>query len=609
MKNCKMIWGFLVMVVLMFVPYMVKAESTDSYVYYYDIETDGKQCNSYSYSDGAIELVMNNASKYSFSIMGYNLEEDESYVLELTSDFINYSKKYTGRELMNGIDIERNDGNSIIHSRIYLEKNSIDLKSKVRVSETFGTSLELYDEVYFRFNNNFDFSKIDAYYNKITSNGKIKINSIKPEDENFMETAISTALRKYNTDEFHVFGYCSGGECFLSISELNINNHYKEYNVEYIFEEKNEDVFKKVNTYVEKFTNDSDTSIENTLYRLDDLENINYKYTLIKNDRNNINVLNSIINYSSEIHKMLDYTNLTLALDTRAGWDEMFSMGGFGFLNILYDGIIYGVVDRVGIKQVNVIYISDTTEDTTDAYIKAALKRVQEYLPNAKVSLKYAGEISDIDQTNWILTIDQLIDESKTLGEYYTLTIDGNDFNFFIEKDSSKMKNPQMNTVDLVTNIKINGNSYQIPLDAKIYLDILNENSKEYKELIEKLELEKALIVDLNLFSNLTSNYITRIDNGKFKVYIPLTEEYKSRDLCVYYVKDDGTVEIHEVTVENGYAVFETDHFSTYTLGITAVKNPNTFDNVIMYVIGLVVSLIVVIAGSIKFKRSSLDKK
>ncbi len=252
-------------------------------------------------------------------------------------------------------------------------------------------------------------------------------------------------------------------------------------------------------------------------------------------------------------------------------------------LNALYDDVIYGVVNHVGIKQINVLYVDDSISDNRDIYMEAALKRVRDYLPNADIKLVYAGEISEIDQSDWLVPIDELIDVNRTLGEYYTLTIDGVEHSFFIVKDSSRMKNPEMNTVDLKTSIKINSDSFEVPLDSKISANIIDKNSNEYKDIMKKLKLDSGLMFDLKLYSTSLETYVTKLDNGKFRVFIPLSEDYLKKELKAYYVRDDGFIEIYNINNDNGYAVFETEHFSTYTIGGADLVNPNTGDNIVIW--------------------------
>jgi len=598
---------FFVSLALVFIPNVVRATG-ESYVHYESIIAGEMTINSMGFSDDVVTIDMNNEANYSFNLVGYDLDETATYVLELSSDFIDFRDEFTGSELMDGISIERNDGNGKVSSRVYLKSTNEELKSKALTYNGF------FNKVYFRFNDNFDSTLVDAYYEEISSNGVVDLNAIKLSDLAFTETSISTALSKYNTENFWVVGWCIDDydDCKLSICDVRYDNHCKIYDTKYTFLDADNEVLSKVNDYLTKFKSDHkvmDGDLEINMFALDDLENINYKYTVIKHGMEDINIINSTINYSSEIQKILEYGNLTAALDARAGWGEMFTSGGFGYLNLLHNDIFYGAVDGVGVHQINALYVNDDTEDTREAYISTALKRVRDYLPNAVVTLSYAGNLSDLDERDLTLYGEDIVDYDKTLGEYYTLTIDGNSFNFFIVKDSSKIKNPETNTVDMKTKIKINSDSYEVPLDAKITADVIDKNSKEYKEIMNKLKLNNGMVVDLSLFSDLSNTFITKLSNGKFRVYIPLTKEDMKKTLKAYYIRDDGFIEIRDVVIEDGYGVFETDHFSTYTIAGTEINNPDTLDNAMIWIIIMIVSIVGLAFVNMLFLKKSIKRK
>ena len=79
--------------------------------------------------------------------------------------------------------------------------------------------------------------------------------------------------------------------------------------------------------------------------------------------------------------------------------------------------------------------------------------------------------------------------------------------------------------------------------------------------------------------------YITKLENGKFKVRIPLKDEFKNKKLKAYYINDNNKIEEYNINIENGYAIFETDHFSTYTIAESGeISNPSTLDNLNSYI-------------------------
>ena len=341
---------------------------------------------------------------------------------------------------------------------------------------------------------------------------------------------------------------------------------------------------------------------EKYLFTMEDLETINYKYALP--NFGDIDGLNAIINYSSEFQNKIGYTNIGIKLDTRAGWDDKFSSGCFGFLNLLYDNIIYSTVKIAGVKQNNVLYVPDETKDTTEAYINAALERIKKYIPKAEVKIEYAGQIDKTEEYG-VLDLEEIVDVSKTLDEYYKVTIGEEEYYYFIAKDSSKMRKPMMNTVDVDTDISIKTEASEVPLDSKINTIVIDAKSDEYKEFLKKVNINNGLVVDLKLFSDSINKNISKLEDGVFKVYIPLNDELRKLDLIAYYVKDNGEIEKHDVKIEGDYLVFETDHFSTYVIGGNKLENPATLDNVITWIITTGVSLLGLV-GAVLYKRKEI---
>ena len=273
---------------------------------------------------------------------------------------------------------------------------------------------------------------------------------------------------------------------------------------------------------------------------------------------------------------------------------------------MLYNDVVYSYVTVAGVKQNNVIYVPNDTNDTRDDYIRVALDRIKKYIPKANVKIEYAGQISTLTFDD-ILSLDDIVDVSKTLGEYYKVTINDTEYYYFIAKDSSRMKTPIMNTKDAETEISISTNSSEVPLDTKINSYIVDSNSSEYKEFLKHVKISNGLVVDLKLFSKSINKNISKLDNDVFKVYIPLNDSLKNLNLKAYYIKDNGEIEQHDVTVEGNYLVFETNHFSTYIIGGNAIKNPATSDSFVKLLIAFLISLFGFITTFIYVKK--IDKQ
>lgn len=609
MKGLKKVWGFLVAILLM--PVVVFAD--EAYITYSDI-----MCNDVSITGGSgvyntndnigeyFEYSMNGqkGSKYSFIITGFNLNDDEEYTYTLTSDFKNLKKTYTGAELKAGVTISDVDGDSVMVSKL------VDAYNKVLKNKNNGVDGRdiYYGITRFNFNKNFDFTEMDALYNSMLKNGKVKVNSVNPlEDSMFAETAITAALSKFETDKYRIYGGCyEKNKCIINISDRISTYKHKDYDVTFEFVVPNLTIKNRLDGYAKTFVVD-DQNIEKYLFIMEDLETINYKYAF-PSFGEWIDSINAIINYSSEFQKKIGNMNIGTKLDARAGWDDQFSSGCFGFLNLLFDNVIYSYVNTAGVKQNNVLYVPDETPNTRDTYIKAALDRVNKYIPKANVKIEYAGQINDIDDFG-ILPLEDIVDVNKTLGEYYKVTIGEEEYYYFIAKDSSKMRTPVMNTIDALTDISIKTNASEVPLDSKINTIVIDAKSNEYKEFLNKVNVTNGMVVDLKLFSDSINKNISKLDSGVFKVYVPLNDELRKLDLTAYYIKDDGQIEKHNVKTEGDYLVFETDHFSTYIIGGNMINNPATLDNISKYIVSFIVSLTVIgLSSYIILKKKHLEK-
>lgn len=591
-----------ILVAILFLPTIVFAD--ESYITYSDIKCNGQSASEQSGGTNIsqyIEYSMNGqeGSKYSFVITGFNLNADEEYTYTLTSDFKNFKKTYTGAELMAGVTISGEDGNSMMESKLVdaYNKSLRNMYSKYTTDDR-----DIYfDITRLNFNRNFDFTEMDVIYNSMLKDGKVKVASVDPLDDSvFADTAIIAALSKYDTDKYRIVGGCDEkNKCMIYISDKVKTYKYKAYETTFEYVTPNSKIKNRLDGYAKTFVVDNQ-NIEEHLFLMEDLETINYKYAF-PSFGEWIDSINAIINYSSEFQNKIGYMNIGTKLDTRAGWDDQFTSGCFGFLNLLFDGVIYSYVNTTGVKQNNVLYVPDETENTREAYIKAALDRVNKYIPKANVKIEYAGQIADINDFG-VLSLKDIVDVNKTLGEYYKVTIGEEEYYYFIAKDSSKMRTPVMNTVDALTDISIKTDSSEVPLDSKINTVVIDAKSDEYKEFLKKANINNGLVVDLKLFSDSINKNISKLENGVFKVYVPLNDELRKLDLTAYYVKDNGEIEKHDVKIEGDYLVFETDHFSTYVIGGNKLENPATLDNVSTWIITTGVSLLV-FAGAVLYKR------
>jgi len=387
---------------------------------------------------------------------------------------------------------------------------------------------------------------------------------------------------------------------------------------------------KKVAARIKNIVN---TVIKNkNKFEVKDLELVNYQYNRIKNGYNA-----ELTMFSGELKNALNYENLEFKLSGRGGSSAPLKRESIGFFYITYAGSIYHVISPFGATADHIIYVPSDTENTKEAIVAAAQKRIDDYLGETDVEVSYLStaweywvryhyeatreeweeyegigftieefeqklgayvfqypsfeegfeevfELSGISEDDMMFTIDVPIDENM-----------GDSFDVFIKRDSSKMVNPVSKTVDLSTEIEIKTNE-TLPLDTVIQVKELTSGT-EYEKIVKILNLTDNLTFDLKLYSNSLDKYITKLDDGSFEVRIPIPEGFKGKDLVAYYVDKNGKKEEYKVDIKGDYAVFNTTHFSIYTLGYTGsstsgVENPDTGDGALTYMVITIVSLI-----------------
>lgn len=298
----------------------------------------------------------------------------------------------------------------------------------------------------------------------------------------------------------------------------------------------------------------------------------------------------SLANYTSSFKNQLSNYNFNSEIDQRGGAYEPFNTAAIGFYTATYNGTIYAIKEFVEINAPHIIYVPD---DATDKVV-AVEKRLKDIFGD-DASKFIVSESTNTINDLLIAVGDQSVGE---LGNdtYVILTVnnpdsymDGIEFYFAVFKDSSKLSNTSsFKSSDLLTNVTVEADG-ELPLDTLIDVTHITSGD-EYDKIISVLSVEDGEMFDINLNSISQKKSITKLENGKFLVKIPVPEKYEGKELIVYYVNTSNIVTPYDVTVKDGYAAFETDHFSTYTL--TTIANPATGDNVMLYFILLGVSVV-----------------
>lgn len=393
------------------------------------------------------------------------------------------------------------------------------------------------------------------------------------EDSEFLLSAV--AKSRVANNKYQVYAYCNPEPFNPNRATISIWDEQG-----HLIEEQVIDVeYKKPDTETQKLVNEKlekmkDNKGEYKIYTLDDLYLINY---LASNTSEEID-LDTAINFSKELIKDVNGSKFTYGIDARLGDDGMFFSFAGGHTIVLYDGRVYGTTEG-GISLKNVIYIPKDTADNSDAYIKAALKRITDYLgKDTDISIEVAGKYTDIDPGDFDHEAEE-IDFTGAGDSFYTLTIGEREYTFVIAK-SNTLEVPSYYGEDLLGKIKIETTDASVPLDASPTItDVKNDTVKK------ALGTDAYAAYDITLYSSSLGANITKLENGVFTVSIPIPDGFDAENLAVYYITDDGKTEEHDLTDDDftdGFATFETNHFSTYALtegksdGAKAPEAPET---------------------------------
>ena len=137
------------------------------------------------------------------------------------------------------------------------------------------------------------------------------------------------------------------------------------------------------------------------------------------------------------------------------------------------------------------------------------------------------------------------------------------DEGYVIVRKEQPIQSPVTDT-DTDTNIQLEANTDVVPSDTVLEIKPIEKNN------VTVLEdtVNNFVAYDITL----KSNGVEVQPNGKVKIKIPVPAEFDTSKLVVYRIDGNNKIK-YDVTVETidgkKYAVFETDHFSTYVLAET----------------------------------------
>ncbi len=301
-------------------------------------------------------------------------------------------------------------------------------------------------------------------------------------------------------------------------------------------------------------------------FKVTDLALVNYLVSVQQNDE----YTTLLINYSTEFKELTGYRNFVL--DTRMGTSDLLCVQAAGLAEFKYSGTVYGVKE-LGACADQVLYVPSDTVNDPQAMVAAAQQRIDAYIGEGKITLESCGTLRDYLVSEHGEDPDNIDLSMWTEVGYVTpdmtackATINGVEWLFAVIRDSEKMTPiPSYKTVDFGTEVEVGALDTSIPLDTVIQVEQLT-GGEEYDRIMDVLGDVDNMTYDIRLHSGSAQKYITKLENGKFEVKLPVPESWEGKTLTVYYVNALNEAEEHAVTISGGYAIFTTDHFSVYTL-------------------------------------------
>lgn len=247
------------------------------------------------------------------------------------------------------------------------------------------------------------------------------------------------------------------------------------------------------------------------------------------------------------------------------GWG---TAGGGLYLNIFKNGKLYDVKYIGEMSFVPVININRFVN-----LKEAVINEVKKYYPDyAKLIMNVEKGITDENIS--------YVDRYENIENLYTIKVATNEApNSFV---IIRIIDSLLQIKDKTTNIKIDTDTTVLPADTKLVVKELKEETYKVAEKLLTNIVDKMYVYDITL----QSEGVEVQPNGKVKVSIPIPNDLEANRLVVYGINDDETKTEYAVTVENGFATFQTDHFSIYVLGekaeeqqITETTQKNEKDN------------------------------
>lgn len=392
------------------------------------------------------------------------------------------------------------------------------------------------------------------------------------------------------------------------------------------------------------------------LFHVADIDMINH----LVNYKTDTTTFFSSKNAPLEFSKIKNIIELNPKFDIFVGFEETrrgIAMTGIanGISYVSYDGIIYDFAyDTFYQSQFFFVPLNTKEED----YGKVLLEKIKNYIKNDNVEISITEGSSNEWRKSKYMDIAEVLEDIMgiTASEYYKMI--GSDFNTeytkykntcYIEEDTSYCNNDEyynktksvilakfytlnidgrsyeigilpmadehtknygvISSTDSTSGIIIKTKSGNVPLDASLTAGMYDLTDDEIK-LLNSKGYTSINAYSFKLYSSILDKIISNF-NGVTEILIPYNGDYLNRNLKMIYINDNDKLEVYDVnkvTYQGSeYLSFNTSHFSNYILAYgDDISNPNTSDNILVYVIILFISTSLLLA-KIVLKKMNIN--
>lgn len=392
------------------------------------------------------------------------------------------------------------------------------------------------------------------------------------------------------------------------------------------------------------------------LFHVADIDMINH----LVNYKTDTTTFFSSKNAPLEFSKIKNIIELNPKFDIFVGFEETrrgIAMTGIanGISYVSYDGIIYDFAyDTFYQSQFFFVPLNTKEED----YGKVLLEKIKNYIKNDNVEISITEGSSNEWRKSKYMDVAEVLEDIMgiTASEYYKMI--GSDFNTeytkykntcYIEEDTSYCNNDEyynktksvilakfytlnidgrsyeigilpmadehtknygvISSTDSTSGIIIKTKSGNVPLDASLTAGMYDLTDDEIK-LLNSKGYTSINAYSFKLYSSILDKIISNF-NGVTEILIPYNGDYLNRNLKMIYINDNDKLEVYDVnkvTYQGSeYLSFNTSHFSNYILAYgDDISNPNTSDNILVYIIILFISTSLLLA-KIVLKKMNIN--